>query len=82
MDEAYGLPSKDIGFQSIRALGAMAMHLNRVLVYTIMLLGCWSSDAFLRHIQKQVTEFSNNVSCKMVKNPVYHHVPHATREDP
>ena len=54
------------------------MYLNGVPVYTIMLLGRWSSDAFLR----QVTEFSNNVSRKMVKNPVYHHVPDAHREDP
>ena len=60
MDEAYGLPSKDIGLHSIRASGAMAMYLNGVPVYTIMLLGRWSSDAFLRYIRKQVTEFSNN----------------------
>ena len=82
VDEAYGLPSKDIGLHSIRASGAMAMYLNGVPVYTIMLLGHWSSDAFLRYIRKQVTEFSNNVSRKMVKNPVYHHVPDANREDP
>ena len=58
------------------------MYLNGVPVYTSMLLGRWSSDAFLRYIRKQVTEFSNNVSRKMVKNPVYHHVPDANREDP
>ena len=82
MDEAYGLPSKDIGLHSIRASGAMAMYLNGVPVYTIMLLGRWSSDAFLRYIQKQVTEFSNNVSRKMVKTSMYHHVPDGNREDP
>ena len=60
----------------------MAMYLNGVPVYTIMLLGRWSSDAFLRYTLKQVTAFSNNVSRTMVKNPVYHHVPDANREDP
>jgi len=48
VDEAYGLPSKDIGLHSIRASGAMAMYLNGVPVYTIMLLGRWSSYAFPR----------------------------------
>ena len=57
------------------------MCLNRVPVYTIMLLGHWSSNAFLHYIRKQATEFSNNVSCKMVKIPVYHHVPEANRGD-
>ena len=82
VDEAYGLPSKDIGLHSIRALGAIAMNVNGVPVYTIMLLGRWSSDAFPRSTRKQVTAFSNNVSRMTVKNPVYHHVPDANREDP
>ena len=82
MDEAYGLPSKDIGPHSIRASGAMAMYLTGVTVSTIMLLGRWSSYALPRYTRKQVTAFSNNVSRTTVKNPVYHHVPDANREDP
>ena len=58
------------------------MYLNGVPVYTIMLLGRWSSDAFPRYTRTQVTAFSNNVSRTTVKNPVYHHVPDANREDP
>ena len=53
----------------------MGMHLNQVPVYAVMLLGRWSSDAFLRHIQKQVTEFSNNVSRRMIRNATYYQVP-------
>ena len=60
----------------------MAMYLNRVPVYIIMLLGQWSSDAFLCYIWKQVPEFSNDVSCKMMKKKKYHHVPDPSREDP
>ena len=55
----------------------MAMYLNRVPVYIIMLLG-----QFLCYIWKQVPEFSNNVSCKMIKKKKYHHVPEPSREDP
>jgi len=58
------------------------MYLNGILVYTIMLLGRWSSDAFLRYIRKQVTEFSNGVSRKMIQNPRFHHVPDPDQNNP
>ena len=40
----------------------MAMCLNDVPVFTIMIMGHWSSDAFLRYIRKQVEQFSHNVA--------------------
>jgi hypothetical protein len=60
----------------------MAMYLNGIPVYTIMLLGRWSSDAFLLYIRKQVTEFSKGVARKTIQRPVYFHISHADREDP
>jgi hypothetical protein len=60
----------------------MAMYLSKIPVYTIMLIGRWSSDAFLKYIRKQVTEFSNNVSKMMIQNPAYHHIEAPSREDP
>ena len=57
------------------------MYPYRVPVYIIMLLGQWSSDAFLCYIWKQVPEFSNNVSCKMIKKKKYNHVPDPSRLD-
>ena len=77
-----GLHPDDIGLHSIRASAAMAMYLNGIPVYTIMLLGRWSSDAFLRYIRKQVTEFSNGVARKMIQNPKFHHIPDPDRNDP
>lgn len=77
----YGLDPEDIGLHSIRASSAMGMYLNQVPVYTIMLVGRWSSDAFLRYIRKQVEQFSAGVSKAMIQNPVYHHVP-SSRDDP
>ena len=82
VNDIYGLKPEDTRLHSIRASAAMGMYLNGIPVYTIMLLGRWSSDAFLLYIRKQVNEFSNNVSRKMIKNSVYHHVPDADREDP
>jgi hypothetical protein len=49
----------------------MAMYLAGVPVSTIMLLRCWSSDAFIRYIQKQVKEFSKGVSGKMIQNDFF-----------
>jgi hypothetical protein len=82
VDPVYGLKPKEIGLHSIRSSAAMGMYLNGIPIYTIMLLGRWSSDAFLRYIRKQVLEFSNDVSRKMIKNPKYHHLPDPDREDP
>jgi len=62
--------------------GAMAMCLNHVPVHTIVLLGRWSSDAFLPHIRQQVTDFGSNVASKMIQTPRFHHVPPLGRDDP
>ncbi len=51
------------------------MYLGECPVYTIMLIGRWSSNAFLRYIRKQVIEFSHNVSKKMLRLRHYRHVP-------
>ena len=42
------------------------MYLAGVPVFTIMLIGRWSSDAFLRYIRRQVLQFSAGVSKRMV----------------
>jgi hypothetical protein len=46
----------------------MVMYLGGVPVFTIMLLGQWSSEASLRYICKQVQEFSKGVSQRMTTN--------------
>jgi len=69
--------------KSLRLPAAMAMYLNGVPVYTIMLLGCWFSDAFLRYIRKQVKSFGSGVSSKMIVTSCFIHVSHSTDlEDP
>ena len=44
----------------------MEMYLMGVPVYTIMLIGRWSSNAFLHSIWKQVEQFSKDVAQKML----------------
>jgi hypothetical protein len=80
--ESLNIKPEECGLHSLRSSSAMAMYLNGIPVYTIMLLGRWSSDAFLRYIRKQVTEFSKGVAQKMIQSPVYYHVSHADQEDP
>ena len=80
VDPSYGIPAEDTGLHSPRSSAAMAMYLNDVPTCTIMLVGRWSSDAFLRYIRKQVAEFSNGVSRKMIRNRSYYHVPDANQD--
>jgi hypothetical protein len=70
-----GITKEEVGTHSIRSGAAMAMYLGECPVYTVMLIGRWSSDAFLRYIRKQVMEFSHNVSKKMLKFQNYCHIP-------
>jgi hypothetical protein len=82
VDSDLNLKASEVGLHSLRSSTAMAMYLNKVPVYTIMLLGRWSSDAFLRYIRKQVQEFSNDVSTRMTRQGTYHHVAEPDRHDP
>jgi hypothetical protein len=70
-----GIKKEDVGTHSIRSGAAMAMYLGECPVFTIMLIGCWSSDAFLRYIRKQVMEFSQNVAKRMLSCQNFRHIP-------
>jgi hypothetical protein len=61
----------------------MAMYLADIPVFTIMLLGHWSSDAFLRYIRKQMKEFSTEICQKMIIHghfSRFHQPPKMTQE--
>jgi len=57
-----GFEPEEIGTHSLRSGAAMEMYLAGVPVYTIMLIGRWSSDAFLRYIWRQVEQFLKDVA--------------------
>lgn len=80
--DVLGFSADQIGLHSARSGAAMAMYLAGVPVFTIMLLGRWSSEAFLRYIRKQVKEFSRGISSKMIENEKFFTIPLASTEDP
>ena len=64
-----GLLPEHVGSHSLRAGGAMAMHLNKVDHNTIKKMGRWSSDTFLMYIHEQIAAFSSGISTQM-SNPI------------
>lgn len=60
-----GFPPSSVSSHSLRAGGAMAMHLNKVSSDTIRKMGRWSSDTFLMYIHEQISAFSAGISKKM-----------------
>ena len=64
-----GLVPDQVGSHSLRAGGAMAMHLNKVDHNTIKKMGRWSSDTFLMYIHEQIAAFSSGIS-KQMSNPI------------
>ena len=74
-EEKFGFKSSEIGTHSLRSGAAMAMFLDHIPVYTMMMIGRWLSDAFLKYIRKQVEQFSHNVAQRMIKNLMFRHVP-------
>ena len=76
-----GFSGNDVGTHSIRSSFAMALYLARRPVSTIMLLGRWSSDAFLLYIRRQVQEFSKGVSRDMIDHNQFYTIPELVEDD-
>jgi hypothetical protein len=64
--ELLGFTPEEVGTHSNRSGGAMGMFLAGTPVYTIMLMGRWSSDSFMRYIRKQVLSLSHGIATKML----------------
>ncbi len=64
--QTFGFDAADIGTKSLRSGAAMSLFLMNHSVDKIMLLGRWSSDAFLVYIRPQVMEWTNNMSSDMI----------------
>ena len=63
----FGYSATDIGTELLRSGAAMGLFLMNHPVHKIMILGRWSSDAFLVYIRPQVLEWTNNMSSDMIK---------------
>jgi len=69
-----GLTPKHISSHSLRAGGAMALHIAGVPDTTIKKLGRWSSDIFLMYIHEQIAIFSKGISSKMAQHVQFHNI--------
>ena len=69
-----GLHQNLVGSHSLRAGGAMAMHLQGIDTNTIKKMGRWSSDTFLMYIHEQMSAFSTGVSQKMSTHVNFHNI--------
>lgn len=80
--ERNGLHRNHVGSHSLRAGGAMAMHLHGIPHNTIKKMGRWSSDTFLMYIHEQISAFSENVSKLMSKPIDFHNIAFQTAQAP
>lgn len=74
-EDIIGFSAKEIGTHSIRSGGTMAMYLSGVPIITIMLIGRWRSDSFIKYIQKQILQFTSGVSEKMASISEFYTIP-------
>ena len=70
----YGLLTAHVGSHSLRAGGAMAMHLTGVRHDIIKKMGRWSSNTFLIYIHEQISAFSAGVSKQMTQSIPFHNI--------
>jgi hypothetical protein len=68
----FGYPPSLIGTHSIRSGAAMALFLADEHPHKIMLLGRWSSDAFLVYLRPQVQEWTSGMSSLMLQTEDFH----------
>ena len=62
----FGFSASEIGNKSLRSGAAMTLFIQNHSTAKIMILGRWSSDAFLVYIRPQVLEWCANMSESMI----------------
>jgi hypothetical protein len=73
--DTLGFGPDEVGTHSNRSGGAMSMILSGTPIYTIMLIGRWSSDTFMRYIRKQVIAASPGISKRMITYETFFTIP-------
>jgi hypothetical protein len=69
----FGYDHTSIGTHSVRSGAAMALYLANEHPHRIMLLGRWSSDAFLLYIRPEVLSSFSSLSNSMIQNEDFRH---------
>lgn len=73
--------SDRIGSHSLRSGAAMAIFLANADTLDIMILGRWSSDAFLLYIRPYVQETTATLGQRMILNKTYHNTIQSTQRN-
>ena len=74
-EERLGLSHKEVGTHSIRSCVDIEIYLAKVYPETIMIMGKWSSRAFLWYIRIQVSDLSKLISTLMTDNHAFYIIP-------
>jgi hypothetical protein len=77
-EDTLHIAANEIGTHPIHSGAAMAMFLGGCPMFLIMMIGRWSSGAFLGYIRKQFKEFNHNISRKMITHMFHRHMPNYT----
>ena len=79
--ERLNIEKGEIGTHSLRSGAAMSMFLGGVDTERIKMIGRWNSYCFIRYIRKQVEQFSQDVSKKMIIHKFHRHIPSVTHRN-
>ena len=80
--KGYSMHESELGTRSIRSGAAMALFLMDHSVEKIMILGRWSSDAFMVYIRPQVLEWTNIMSRDMARAGNFRDLNHGWNHKP
>ena len=70
----HGYDVSRVGAHSLRASGAMALHLSGHTSAQIKKIGRWKSDAFLSYLHSQIAAFTHGTSERMATDRPFHKV--------
>ena len=71
-EDKLGFTLDEIRTYLIRLGAAIAMFLDNMPVFLTILVGCWKSNGFLKHIRKQVLETCKGIFIRMLKNDLHY----------
>ena len=72
--DRQGLTRANLASHSLRAGGAMALHISKVSDNIIKKMGRWSSDTFLMYIHEQISIFAKGLSKQMSHIVQFHNI--------
>ena len=70
-----GITPEEVGTHLVRTSFVMSLILGGTLVFEVMLVGQWTSDAFIRYVREQILELSKGISRNMIQRDKFFAVP-------